>query len=204
MGELEGPSIFRLEFRSDPEKHVSVVSLRMEDRDAFLRRVSDRVRISRRRQALVFIHGFNVSFEDATRRAAQIAYDLGFDGAPIVFSWPSQGGAGPLDYQHDVRNADLSADTLYQFLNDLTQSTNEIRVDVIAHSMGNRVLSAALQRFAALTQSGRIRRFQHVALLAPDIDAELFRRVAPQIASTAQRMTLYASSRDVALELSRR
>src|SRR5262249_30812720 len=41
--------------------------------------------------ALVFVHGYNVSFENAIRRAGQIAYDLNFDGPVFVFSWPSRG-----------------------------------------------------------------------------------------------------------------
>ena len=40
---------------------------------------------SPRKDAFVFIHGFNVAFEDAVMRTAQIAYDLGFDGAPILY-----------------------------------------------------------------------------------------------------------------------
>src|SRR5262249_2696270 len=38
---------------------------------------------------------FNVTFEDAVRRRAQIAYDLQFPGTPIRYSWPSQGTAVP-------------------------------------------------------------------------------------------------------------
>ena len=44
------------------------------------------------KQVFVFVHGFNVSFENALRRTAQIAYDLNFDGAPFLFSWPSGDG----------------------------------------------------------------------------------------------------------------
>ena len=40
---------------------------------------------------MVFIHGFNVPFEDAIYRTAQLAHDLDFDGAPILYSWPSRG-----------------------------------------------------------------------------------------------------------------
>jgi esterase/lipase superfamily enzyme len=35
------------------------------------------------KDAFVFIHGYNVSFEDAARRTGQFAYDLKFVGAPI-------------------------------------------------------------------------------------------------------------------------
>ncbi len=39
----------------------------------------------------IFVHGYSSSFEDAARRVAQLAYDLDFDGTPMMYSWPSQG-----------------------------------------------------------------------------------------------------------------
>ena len=51
--------------------------------------------------ALVFVHGFNTTFDNALFRTAQIAYDLKFDGAPFVYSWPSQGQVGFQDYSYD-------------------------------------------------------------------------------------------------------
>jgi esterase/lipase superfamily enzyme len=197
LGELEGPSILRLELRADPEKHVKVLKVQVEAEQRFFELVSRKVDLSKARDALVFVHGFNVTFEDALRRTAQISYDLGFDGAPILFSWPSQGSAAPLGYQRDVRNADLAAELLYRILEQLTHLRPGIRVHVIAHSMGNRVLAPALERLAQTTH-----RVQQVALMAPDLDADLFRQVAPAIAQTAQRVTLYASSEDLALSVS--
>ena len=41
--------------------------------------------------AIVFIHGFNVSFLEASLRAAQIGADLALDGVTTFFSWPSRG-----------------------------------------------------------------------------------------------------------------
>jgi esterase/lipase superfamily enzyme len=49
------------------------------------------------------VHGFNVSFENALRRTAQIAYDLDFDGAPFLFSWPSRDSL--LSYASDWQSA---------------------------------------------------------------------------------------------------
>jgi len=37
-------------------------------------------------------------------------------------------------------------------------------------------------------------------MMAPDLDAELFRRVAGKIAASAAHVTLYASSQDLALK----
>jgi esterase/lipase superfamily enzyme len=204
IGELEGPSILRLEFRSDPEKHVVLLNVHAESERGFLGHVSTRIATSQRKEALLFIHGFNVSFDDAIRRTAQIAYDLAFDGPTIAFSWPSQGSSLPLAYTHDQRNADVSAASLKNLLELLT-SSGDLTLHVIAHSMGNRVLTGALQQIASAPGTRQRQPvLREVALLAPDIDAELFKRTIKQIAANARRMTLYASSRDGALALAQR
>jgi len=91
MGELEEPVVFK--FLADPSKHVVLLGVDRLEADAFFTSVSDRVSQSATREAFVFIHGYNVTFEDAARRTAQMSYDLAFDGAPIFYSWPSAGSS---------------------------------------------------------------------------------------------------------------
>jgi esterase/lipase superfamily enzyme len=43
------------------------------------------------RQGLVFLHGYNSSFDEAAIRAAQIGFDLKVPGVTAFFSWPSRG-----------------------------------------------------------------------------------------------------------------
>jgi esterase/lipase superfamily enzyme len=202
MGELEAPSIWRLQLRDDPEKHVIVLTTKSESTPEFYQRVADRLAQSASKQALVFIHGFNQTFEDAAKRTAQIAYDLAFEGPAIAFSWPSQGGV--LDYLKDQRNADLSAQLLETFLLRLKGSSKQVTIHLIAHSMGNRVLAGALEHIAATDQSANTRPLREVAMMAPDIDAALFRQVAGKISATAERVTLYASSQDGALHVAQK
>ena len=204
MGEVEGPSIWRLEFSSNPDLHVVLQPPVPAAQAAFFRVVSDRLAQSSRRQVFVFVHGFNVPFDDAARRAAQIAYDIGFDGPPILFSWPSQGGPWPLDYTKDQRNADLSAESLKTFLRTLAASSPGATIHLLAHSMGARVVAGALQQLAAERPASSPKVLRQLALLAPDVDAELFRRAAGRLASLAERVTLYASSKDDGLALSQR
>jgi len=123
MGELEGPSILKLEFRENSERHIVLLSATPEESQPFFSRLANRVSQSANHEALVFVPGFNVSFEDATRRTAQIAYDLGFDGPTILYSWPSQGKLGLLDYEKDLRNANLSVPHLRSFLTQLSERT---------------------------------------------------------------------------------
>jgi esterase/lipase superfamily enzyme len=91
IGKLESPSLLRLEFRPDPEKHITLEAIRTLEEEAFFRNVSESVARAAAKDAFVFIHGYNVSFEDAARRTGQIVFDLHFVGAPIFYSWPSNG-----------------------------------------------------------------------------------------------------------------
>jgi esterase/lipase superfamily enzyme len=71
-----------------------------------------------KRQALVFIHGFNVSFEEAVFRFAQIVHDSRANVAPVLFSWPSKGS--PFAYEYDSESPNYSRDALEALLRALT------------------------------------------------------------------------------------
>ncbi len=201
MGKIERPSVFRLEFREDPQRHVVILSVKPQPADEFFAQLRETIDDSKLRQAFVFVHGFNVTFDDAARRTAQLAYDLQFDGALIFFSWPSQGGL--LQYAVDETNVTWAVPHLKQFLLDVAEQSQAEQVHLIAHSMGNRALTAALQALA-YEMRDRLPLFNEVVLTAPDIDAEVFQRdIVPAIIPTAQRITLYASSNDEALKLSK-
>lgn len=201
LGTLESPTILRFEIRFDPAKHVTLQAVVPCPDTDFYARVRACVERSERGEAFVFIHGYNVSFADAARRTAQLAYDLEFEGAPILFSWPSQGGM--LQYTIDESNAEWAIPDLEQFLRQLGAATGARRIHLIAHSMGNRVLTQALRALAA-EHSSEIAVFRELILAAPDIDADTFRRsIAPAIRHSARRITLYASSHDEALVASK-
>lgn len=201
VGQVERPSIFRLEFQEDPTQHVVLADVVQQSEDEFYSRLQDRIGKSPKREAFVFVHGFNVTFEAAARRTAQLAYDLKVDAAPIFFSWPSQGGL--LQYTVDETNVVWTVPHLKQFLLGIVQRSGAQSVHLIAHSMGNRALTSALQSIAYEFRDSPPM-FNQVVLTAPDIDADVFRRdIAPAVIKTAGRVTLYASSNDEALLLSK-
>ncbi|MBW3597308.1 MAG: alpha/beta hydrolase [Planctomycetes bacterium] len=201
-GEIESPSVFRLEFREDPEKHVAILEAMVYEPDAFFGRMRETMAGAARRELLVFVHGYNVPFDGAVRRTAQIAHDLKFPGAAVCYSWPSHGGL--LLYAADENNVEWTAPHLKEFLAQLREESGADAINLVAHSMGTRALTDVLRDFARETQEqGAI--FHQVVLAAPDIDAEIFRRdLAPALARTAERVTLYASSNDQALMASRK
>ncbi|MFO7906356.1 MAG: alpha/beta hydrolase [Pirellulaceae bacterium] len=144
----------------------------------------------------------NVTFEGAARRTAQIAHDVQFEGAPIFFSWPSQGGL--LKYTVDANNVEWAVPHLRQFLVDVTRRSGATAVNLVAHSMGNRALTSALRELE-LQLGAESALFNQIILAAPDVDAEIFRRdLAPALVRSARHVTLYASSNDQALATSKK
>jgi esterase/lipase superfamily enzyme/uncharacterized protein YjbI with pentapeptide repeats len=149
---------------------------------------------------VVFLHGYNVSFEAAALRAGQLAADLDVAGPMAFFSWPSK--ASVVGYLADGASIEASEEAITGFLTDFATRAGVRRVHVIAHSMGNRGLLRAVQRIVATAGERSEVRFGQIILAAPDVDAETFRRLATAYARIAERTTLYVSDCDEALRAS--
>jgi esterase/lipase superfamily enzyme len=200
LGELEAPSLLRLEFRQNPAKHVVLLDTTLQPAAAFLASLSARVRASPQRNAFIFVHGYKVTFEDAARRTGQMAYDLGFEGAAVFYSWPSQGLLS--GYLVDASNIEWSQSHIKAFLLDFLAGSAAENVYLIAHSMGSRALARAVAGIIA-ERPDLAAKLREIILTAPDIDAAVFRSdIAPALASGGRPVTLYASSDDLALEAS--
>ncbi len=200
-GELESPSIWKLEFRPDPEKHVVLLKVKSQSSKSFFTELRARVNQTKQKEAFVFIHGFNVKFQDALLRTAQMAKDLSLDAAPILYSWPSDGNPLPWGYRADEADVTWSTPHLKAFLAEVAQRTGVETLHLIAHSMGSQALVKALSNSLPEDPSTV---FRQVVLAAPDIDAEVFKwDLAPKLITGYPSVTLYASSKDIALLASR-
>jgi hypothetical protein len=145
-------------------------------------------------EALVFVHGYNVSFEQALRRTAQIAVDVNTTADPWTFSWPSHGKL--LAYGADadlVPGAGRALATLVEQL-----SVQYRCIHVYAHSTGARIIDVAAQHLATSN-----RRLAELVLFAGDLDADTFRANLGVMSSVCDRLTNYSSRRDRLLKLSR-
>jgi esterase/lipase superfamily enzyme len=200
IGAIERPSVARLEFHESVAEHFVVLGLKILTEEEFVSGVNATVGKLQHGDAFVFIHGFNVTFSAAVMRAAQLAADFQFPGAPIVYSWSSRGEV--TSYEIDANSVDLTRDRLVRFLEDVLQRTGAQRIHLVAHSMGNRALVAALR---VIAEKGNGTRFANVVLAAPDVNRQNFiEQLAAPIAKVANRVTLYASADDRALWASQR
>lgn len=150
--------------------------------------------------AIVFVHGYNVSFEGAAIRAAQIGADLNLTASMAFFSWPSKGRL--LGYPADEASIEASEDQIAAFLTDFIKNSRAHRIHLIAHSMGNRGLLRAIARIVATIEEGTGKPFGQVILAAPDVDSGVFRSGYKAYDKLAERTTLYVSRRDLAVRIS--
>lgn len=211
LGEVEKPSIWRLEFSEDPQKHVVVYSPERLTQSAFFSALDADVRQRSQKEIMIFIHGFNNTFDDAASRLGVLDYDIGFGGIPVLYSWSSVGGGfrGVAKYLHDEETIQRTYRPLTDFLADVAQTGKDAgvkRISIVAHSMGNRALIAAMKTLAERT-GGKIL-FDEVVMAAPDVPAQGFGtdewpEMQRKTGGPARRVTLYASSDDRALASSR-
>jgi esterase/lipase superfamily enzyme len=170
-------------------------------RDGFLSALRTQIKAAPSKDVFIFVHGFNSTFEDAARRCAQLAYDLDFDGTPMLYSWASAGSAAA--YTKDEATVQSSGQKMAQMLDDVVAQSGAERIHLIAHSMGNRALIEALQDYLATPGARtRPRVFDQIVFTAPDVDREYFVGAIKPLSAIAVRVTLYASNTDLALQSS--
>jgi len=148
--------------------------------------------------ALLFIHGYKTSFDDACRQAAQIAYDLKFAGPVLVYSWPSHDSWGA--YAGDEEMAEWTGPHFMEFLKGILSTNGLHHLHIIAHSMGNRVLTRAL--FSGGLSKDEQAHLGQLVLAAPDVNRLIFDQENVLSQLKRERMTLYASNHDQALQAS--
>jgi esterase/lipase superfamily enzyme len=192
IGNIERPEFSYLRWAYEPErddKHFVLKPLAPLSRDALIEGLR-----SRNDSILLFIHGYRNSFSDAIFKAAQIAYDANFPGSVLAFSWPSANAL--LGYDYDTVSAGYSTSDLLELMKLVSQEAGGKRVYVVAHSMGNQIVTNALVQ-------AKLSNFElgisELVMAAPDVDKDTFFKVANDIKSVAQNVTMYASAADKAL-----
>ncbi|MEE8098621.1 MAG: alpha/beta hydrolase, partial [Hyphomicrobium sp.] len=185
----------------DPKEHFTIKDIKALTKEEFLRLTRERLAKSARFKdhAILFVHGYNTSFDHALYRAAQISYDLEFDGAAFIYSWPSGGAVA--SYTYDRESAGQAQPYLRKFLDLIVKQSGAKTISIIAHSMGTQPLLEVLKDMKSTAPDELI--ISQIILAAPDVDADTFTNLAHRIEGLAKGVTLYAASNDRALIVSR-
>lgn len=195
VGKVQWPLLLK----PDPEKEFAVLSVgKIGSQRAVLKWA--RKNRKGKRQVLIFVHGFNNTYADAVFRFAQIVHDTGTDAAPILFTWPSRGD--PFDYLYDKESTIYSRRALEDLILQATKSPDVADVTILAHSMGAWLTAEALRDIAMRDQTipAKVR---NVVFASPDIDIDVFRRQFIEMGATRPHFTIFTSTNDKALQVSR-
>ncbi|MBS0269650.1 MAG: alpha/beta fold hydrolase [Proteobacteria bacterium] len=182
--------------KNDPDNDMTVQSATPLERSAFYADITK----NPSKTALIFVHGYYNSFEDAALRTAQLAYDMRFPGIPAFFSWPSKGTL--FGYVPDEGNVSWTLADFKTFLTDYVANSKAEKFYLVCHSMGCRLLTQALKELYA--QDPNLRgKIVEVFLAAPDIDTGDFKTNTVQsLIGNVNSITIYQSSKDWALKAS--
>ncbi len=180
-----------------PDEIVKVDAIREFSVEDFWQRMES---TANGRAPVLYMHGFYISFDRGCRRALILKESLGLGGRFALFSWPSDGAI--LNYTRDEADLYWSVYPLREVLTDMGNRFGKGNINVVAHSLGTRGVMLALVLMAQTHQYDKPL-FNQVVLIAPDIDVGIFKQYLPLIRPLARNMTVYVSSNDSPLSLSR-
>ncbi len=194
----------------DPSKwflneEIQLVDVRPQEKEAFLTRIRQQVQESSYKSLLVVVHGFRESYPSALRKTAFLAHVLDINTPVLVFDWPGDQGSSLRGYRRARRLAEESGAELARTLELIINEVQPERLWLLANSMGAQVVADA---FSLLHQNADFSdsqtEIENVVLTAPDVDHETFNNQFKQeILDLAQNVTIYVSSNDRALLVSR-
>ncbi len=185
----------------DPERHFLTRSIQplsaSEFRADIARRLAENPQYNG--EVFIFIHGFNNTMADGVFRAAQIHSDLGINALPVHYAWPSSGS--PLRYAYDRDSVLYARNGLEELIEEIAAAGGR-NIILLAHSLGSQVMMETLRQMSLRGRGPAWDRIGGVALMAPDIDIDLFHSQVADIGPLPQPFLLLVSNRDSALRLS--
>ena len=153
-----------------------------------------------RRDVLVYVHGFNQTFETAALDAARLSDGIRFRGETMVFSWPSK--AKLFDYGYDRESAMWSRDALEEILSGLITSPAVGRIHIVAHSIGTMLTMEGIRQIYDRHGGVVAERIGALVFASPDIDINVFSSSVERIGPMASKITVITATNDRALAVS--
>ena len=141
--------------------------------------IARRLAIAHRKEVVLFVHGYNTSFESAALTMGELCHFLGRDFVCGIFTWPAGGHRGILaGYEFDRESAEYAVEDLVKAIRIVGRTPGVERIHLIAHSRGTDTVASALAELgveAYTLQSSPDREFHigNVVLVAPDLDGDV-------------------------------
>ena len=183
---------------------VTVPHTRASSRETYpvtKREIITSINRSKYEEFLIYVHGYNDSFQESLFRFTGIVADGYIREVPILFSWPSEGSVA--GYIADRDAATYARDDLVEFLAYLKAQYPDVNITLFGHSMGAWLVVEALRQLRLSDRDDVLHRIGQVVLASPDIEIDLFRRQVEAIGQLARPILVLTSTDDRALTVSR-
>lgn len=185
------------------------VALQTTIAEQFHGEVRRRLAKTPRKEAYVYVHGFNNSFEAGAFVTAELWHFLGRKGVPITYSWPAGAGLNIRGYSHDRESGEFTVFHLKQFLRALAKLPELKKIHIIAHSRGTHVATSALREMfiearGAKADLREVCKIGNLILASPDLDMDVTiqRLSAERFFLGPEHVTLYVTVNDRAIAFS--
>ena len=157
----------------------AVVEAHAQAKQRLQAEVARRLAIARRKEMVLFVHGYRVSFEDAALTMGELCHFLGREFVCGIFTWPAGGDRGILfGYDVDRESAEYAVEDLVKLIRIIAGTPGLERIHFVAHSRGTDTLASALavlsaEAYARKSSPAREFHIGNVVLVAPDLDGDV-------------------------------
>ena len=173
---------------------------------AFVAAIDRQVEASRTGEAVIYVPGYRVTFNQVMTLMGAWAHYLGSSSAVVAFSWPT--GTWAWNYLIDCPRARADIPDIERLVALVAEQSKARRLNLIAFSCGSPLLAEALVRLRQRhpeeghEQLQRRYRIGNVIFVAADIDLRTFARShLPVLSEIAVRTEVYVSEDDLALKV---
>lgn len=193
-----------------PVQQPKAVASYNRKRAEFQAKIREQMRAANKNEVVIFVHGFNNSFEDGVFSLSDIWHFSGRTGVPIAYSWPA-GAGGLFGYFKDRESGEFTVFHFKEFLLQLSQIPELRKIHIVAHSRGTDVTTTALRELIiAVRNQGKnpkkVLKIENLIMAAPDLDFSVVRQrlIAEGFGASIGQITVYMNRGDTALGISQR
>jgi esterase/lipase superfamily enzyme len=157
----------------------AVVAAHMQAKQRLQDEIAMRLAVAPRKEVVLFVHGYHVTFEGAALTMGEMCHFLGREFVCGIFTWPAGGDRGALfGYDVDRESAEYAVEDLVKLIRIVAGTPGLERIHFIAHSRGTDTLASALAVLSVEAyghKSSPTQEFHigNVILVAPDLDGDV-------------------------------
>lgn len=169
------------------------------------KKVRERLKAANQSDVILYVHGFNNSFENAVLDLNDVWHFSGRHGVPIAYTWPS-GSGNLLGYFTDRESGEFTVYHLKETIRMLSSMPEVENIHLLAHSRGTDISTTALRELVIEARaSGKnpkdALKIRNLILAAPDLDYGVVtqRLIAEKFGPAFGQITIYMNEDDSAL-----